>query len=279
MIRLEGSFVWVRPTRGRASSSRRRASVHGATALARERFRMALLRRFYEEYGAGARGVGPAQLRGRREGAARPGLPRPRAQGGLAGRLAREARALAAHLAGRARCGRRRRSSTPASSGCFCRRGAGVLRRRRPAGRRGARARRIAAPHVRTRDRRRGAGPDADAAAHDRPPRTRRVADDPRRRRPGDRPDRLARAGRRAAAPARRRRGDRRGAASRLPRAARDHGGRVAAARHDRAGVAHRSPTAPAPSRPSSAASRRSTSWPRPSARPSAWPTRTGSSP
>ena len=91
-----------------------------------------------------------------------------------------------------------------------------------------------AAARVRARDRRRSPGPDADAAAHGRPPRARRSADDSRRRRAGNRCGALPALGRRAAAPAARRRGRRRGAAACLPRPARDHGGRVAAPRHDR---------------------------------------------
>ena len=80
----------------------------------------------------------------------------------------------------------------------------------------------------------------ADLAA-----RRRRLADDPRRRRAGDRPGRLpALAGARAVPP-RRRGGDDRGAAPRLPRAGRDHGFRAAAPRPDRARTSSgRSPTA-----------------------------------
>ena len=48
-----------------------------------------------------------------------------------------------------------------------------------------------AAARLRARDRRRGAGPLADAAAHDLAPRGGRLADDPRRRRAGDRARRL----------------------------------------------------------------------------------------
>jgi DNA helicase IV len=49
-IRLEGSFVWVREREVRELVERARAEL-GTTAAARERFRMSLLRRFYEEYG------------------------------------------------------------------------------------------------------------------------------------------------------------------------------------------------------------------------------------
>jgi DNA helicase IV len=49
-IRLEGSFVWVREREVRELVEKARAEL-GTTAAARERFRMSLLRRFYEEYG------------------------------------------------------------------------------------------------------------------------------------------------------------------------------------------------------------------------------------
>jgi DNA helicase IV len=48
--RLEGSFVWVDEREVRELLEQARAE-HGATAAARERFRMSLLRRFYERYG------------------------------------------------------------------------------------------------------------------------------------------------------------------------------------------------------------------------------------
>ena len=80
-----------------------------------------------------------------------------------------------------------------------------VGRRRRAARRSADRARRAAA-RVRARDRRRGAGPDADAAADGRAPRARRRVHGARRRRAGDRPGSLLDVGRGAAAPAARRR-------------------------------------------------------------------------
>jgi DNA helicase IV len=49
-IRLEGSFVWVREREIRELVAAARAEL-GLTAAARERFRMNLLRRLYEEYG------------------------------------------------------------------------------------------------------------------------------------------------------------------------------------------------------------------------------------
>ncbi len=58
-IRLEGSFVWIRePEIAELLTVTR--EEHGSTTLARERFRMSLLRRFYEEYG---RVLGAAALR------------------------------------------------------------------------------------------------------------------------------------------------------------------------------------------------------------------------
>jgi DNA helicase IV len=49
-LRLEGSFVWVREREVRELRDAARAEL-GLTTAARERFRMTLLRRFYEEYG------------------------------------------------------------------------------------------------------------------------------------------------------------------------------------------------------------------------------------
>ncbi len=49
-IRLEGSFVWVREREVGELLAATRAE-HGTTLQARERFRMSVLRRFYEEYG------------------------------------------------------------------------------------------------------------------------------------------------------------------------------------------------------------------------------------
>ncbi len=49
-IRLEGSFVWVREREVRSLVEAARAEL-GLTSAARERFRMSLLRRLYEEYG------------------------------------------------------------------------------------------------------------------------------------------------------------------------------------------------------------------------------------
>jgi DNA helicase IV len=58
-IRLEGSFVWIKE-REIAELVELTREEHGLTSLARDRFRMSLLRRFYEEYG---RVLGAAALR------------------------------------------------------------------------------------------------------------------------------------------------------------------------------------------------------------------------
>ncbi len=49
-IRLEGSFIWVRTPEVRTLLEAARSEL-GATAAGRQRFRMSLLRRLYEEYG------------------------------------------------------------------------------------------------------------------------------------------------------------------------------------------------------------------------------------
>ena len=196
-------------------------------------------------------GARDPQLRRGRAGAAREGLPRPRAEGGVA--ASSRPTGSSARCSPRAPRSRRRptASSTRTSRGCSSGAAHGVVGRRHPAARRGARAARRAAARLRARDRRRGAGPDADAAAHGRAPRARRRADDPRRRRAGDRRGSLLELGRGAAAPAARRRGDGRGAAPRLPRAARDHGAsRCRCSTRSRRTSRRRSPTARAPTPP-----------------------------
>ncbi|MGZ4333681.1 MAG: HelD family protein [Gaiellaceae bacterium] len=50
VLRLEGSFIWIKEREVRELVARAREEL-GATTAARERFRMTLLRRFYEEYG------------------------------------------------------------------------------------------------------------------------------------------------------------------------------------------------------------------------------------
>ena len=59
VLRLEGSFVWVREREVRELLEAAREEL-GYTAAARERFRMSLLRRFYEDYG---RVLGGAAIR------------------------------------------------------------------------------------------------------------------------------------------------------------------------------------------------------------------------
>jgi DNA helicase IV len=59
VLRLEGVFIWVRASEVRELRDHARDEL-GATAAARERFRMNLLRRFYEEYG---RVLGGAAIR------------------------------------------------------------------------------------------------------------------------------------------------------------------------------------------------------------------------
>jgi DNA helicase IV len=58
-LRLEGTFVWVRESEVRELRDTAREEL-GLTTAARERFRMSLLRRFYEEYG---RVLGAAAIR------------------------------------------------------------------------------------------------------------------------------------------------------------------------------------------------------------------------
>ena len=241
---------------------------------------MSLLRRFYEGYG---RVLGAAAIRNFDEvEQALPGarLPRPRAQGGVAvvspDKLVRSLLTLARV----ARRRRRRASSTPTSRSCSCRRGAGWSDGDVPLLDE-ARALLDAPPraygHV-----------IVDEAQDLTPMQLRMVA---RRARDGSltilgdvaqatgRGRATARWDERAAAPAARRRGGRRGAAARLPRAARDHGARAAAARHDRARrrAADRLPHGRRRRRVS-AGSTRSTCSPRRTARPSRLARRTACS-
>ena len=274
VLRLEGSFVSVREREIAELLAAARAEL-GTTVAARERFRMSVLRRFYEEYGrvlgAGAiRNFDEVEQALRANGyldrvlkAAWPVVSPDKLVRSLTGSRASLAAAADGIL-------------TEAEQRLLVRRGAGWSDGDIPLLDEARALRRRAAPHLRARDRRRGAGPDADAAAHGRPPRARGSADDPRRRRAGDRRRALPALGRRAAASAARRRGRRRGAAARLPRAARDHGGRAAAARHDRARrrTADLLPHGRRPAR-RAPASRRSTCSPRPIGTPPA--RRTGS--
>ena len=138
-LRLDGSFVSVRVREVRELLAAAREEP-GTTAAARERFRMSLLRRFYEEYG---RVLGAAAIRNfdEVEQALRAnGLPRPRAQGGLAARRS--------PTGSSARCSRRAPRSPRRPTGIL---DAGeqklllparrrLVGRRRAAARRGARA-------------------------------------------------------------------------------------------------------------------------------------------
>ena len=162
-IRLEGSFIWVRSPEVRALLEAARAEL-GTTTAGRLRFRMSLLRRLYEEYG---RVLGAAAFRSFEDvekARAPERLPRQRAQGGVAVVRAGPARALAAHLA---------RALAAAADGILDADEQELLHRRGrawsdgdvAARRRGACDARCAAEGVRARDRRRGAGSDADAAA------------------------------------------------------------------------------------------------------------------
>ena len=190
-------------------------------AAARERFRMALVRRFYGEYG---RLLGGAAFRDFDEVERALGERLPDALPRRRGRRRRRTRSSAAAHRARARRGGRRildadeqRLSCAAAARGWSVHDLPLLDEAR-------RARRRAAAAVRPRDRRRGAGSDADAAAH--------VA----RRRAngaltmlgdiaqGDRPGRVQSWEEVGRAPARRRRRGRRGAPPRLPRPARDHG-------------------------------------------------------
>ena len=198
-----------------------------------------------------------SRLARRRPGQARPGAVH---DAGLPGRGGRG-------------CPRRRRAAAPAPSRRRMGRGG------RRTARRGASAGRRACAGVRPRHRRRGPGPLADAAADDRAAREGEGADDARRHRPGNRVARLRDVGRGGRTPARRRRGGDRGAASRVPRAARDHGARAPAARHDRTAdrAASRVPGRDRPSR-SSAGSPRTRSSARRTASPASSRGRRGSS-
>ena len=231
MLRLEGSFVWVRSARC-ASSSRRHATSSALTAAARERFRMSLLRRFYEEYGRVLGGARDPQLRRGRAVRCARRLPRPRAQG-RRGRSSspRQARPLAAHVAAARSPRPPTASSTPDEQKLLRRRGAGWSDADIPLLDE-ARALLVAPPHA-------YGHVIVDEAQDLTPMQLRMVA---RRARDGSLTilgdvaqgtgaGRVLELGRGAAAPAARRRGRRRGAAPRLPRAARDHGARAAAAR------------------------------------------------
>ena len=257
-MRLEGSFVWVREREVRELARRARDELGTGSGRARalpDEPAAPLLRGVRRGSSAPARFATSTRSRG----AAREGLPRPRAEGGVAARRARPARPLVARP--RARCSPRRPtgSSTTRSSGCSS--------AAAPAGR-------TATSRCSTRRAPRSSTPPrayghviVDEAQDLTPMQLRMVA---RRARDGaltmlgdvaqaTGPVRYSTLGRGAATSAARRRRGRRRAPSCLPRAARDHGGRAAAARRrSRRTSPRRSPTAPAPGRRSSGGSPRS---------------------
>ena len=232
VVRLEGRFVGVEADEVAELLDEARAEL-GLTAAARERFRMNVLRRFYEDYGVrlggqAFRAFDEVERALRRDGRLTRFLdaswPAPKPEQ-VVRRLLASREPLAAAADGvldeaEQRLLRRARSGWSEGDLPLLDEARAVLRR--------------GADPLRARDRGRGAGPDADAAADGRAP-GRRLVHAARRHRPGDRPGLVPPlAG--AAAPPRRRRGRAgRGAAPRLPRAARDHGARPAAARADRA--------------------------------------------
>ena len=199
VLYADGNFISVREREVRELLD---AALDSGLALApaRERFRMARAAPVLRALRRAARADGAAQLRGSRGRIAEERLPhevpRPRARAPACG----QARRAAAHVAGRARGGRGRdprrgRTEAAAPRPPAPSRRPDLERARPAAPRRCAHAARRSAAGVRPCDRRRGAGSLADAAADDLAPRGRRLADDPRRRRAGDRPGRLSRAG------------------------------------------------------------------------------------
>ena len=191
VVRLEGRFVGVEADEVAELLDEARAEL-GLTAAARERFRMNVLRRFYEDYGVRLGGQAFRELRRGRARAA-PGraadaVPRRELAGAEAGAGRAPAARVADRYRGRRRRARRGRAAAPAPR-------AQRLERGRPAAaRRGARGAGRGADPLRARDRGRGAGPDADAAADGRAPR-RRLVHAARRHRAGDRPGPLPTAG------------------------------------------------------------------------------------
>ena len=237
VVRLEGEYVRVREREVAALVDEVRGEL-GLTTQARERFRMSVLRRFYEDYGARLGGLawrdfGEVERALKAKGFLNRWLERVWpvvASGG--------ARPGPAHAACRAlRLPRRaildEAGATPPPPFAYRLR---LERGRRRPRRRGTRAPRRAAAHLRPRDRRRGAGSDAHAASRRRAARERRLDHLARRRRAGNRARRPPALGRRAGRAARRRRGGGRGAPPRLPRARRDHVPRAPAARSHRPG-------------------------------------------
>ena len=262
VVRLEGEYVRRARARGRRSSSKPSRGELGLTAQARERFRMDVLRRFYEDYGARLGGLAWRDF-GEIESLLR-------AKGFLTRWLDRVWPAARPETLVR----------TLLTQRVGARGGGGRDPRRLGAG---------AAPARRARG---SAGARRDVAlvdeAHallDAPPRTfghvivdeaqdltpmqlrargaardLRLADAARGHRPGHGPRRPPSLGGGPPRDAGRRRGGRRGAPARVPRAAGDHGPRAPAPRPDRArgGAARRVPPRRARRRASSA-SRRTT--------------------
>ena len=252
--------------------------------LARERFRMAVLRRFYERYGEL---LGPRALRSfdELERALRRGgfltrwldrvLPLPQPEK-LVARLLTSPAALAGGVGGRAR---RRRAEAPAARPAAPHVRPALERPGRAAARRGAHAARRRAARVRARDRRRGAGSLADAAARDLAPRGRRLAHDPRRRRAGDRARRLpALAGAPAVSCRTRPRWRSRSCATPTASRPRSWTSRCRCSTGSRRRSSRRSPTARAATRRGSSRSARTSCWRRRCARPPRSPSSTGCS-
>ena len=196
--RIDGIYVRVRQ-RDVAELLDEALEAGDPLGLARERFRMAVLRRFYERYGEL---LGPQAFRSFDE------LERAlaaRAASSRAGSTA-SCRCRGPRSSSHGSSPRRRRSrprptacSTPTSGSSSCATGRAAC----PICRWSdqdvplldeARALLVGAPRsLRPRDRRRGAGSVADAAARDLAPGGRRLAHDPRRRRAGDRAGRYRR--------------------------------------------------------------------------------------
>ena len=199
VVRLEGRFVGVEADEAAELLAEARAEL-GLTAAARERFRMNVLRRFYEDYGVrlggqAFRNFDEVERALRQDGRLTRFLdatwPAPKPEQVVRRLLAsRESLAAAADGLldeGEQRLLRRARSGWSEADLPLLDEARAVLRR--------------GADPLRARDRGRGAGPDADAAADGRAPR-RRLVHAARRHRAGDRPDLLRPLAGAAAAPA-----------------------------------------------------------------------------
>ena len=236
VLRLEGSFISVREREVRELLDAAREPSSAPTAAARERFRMSLLRRVL-------RGVRPRRS-ARARSATSTRSSRRSARSGYLDRVLKAAWPVVAPDRLVRRLLTSRAALADAADGILDaaeqrllqRRGSGLVgRRRRRSSTRRARCS-TTPPHA-------YGHVIVDEAQDLTPMQLRMVA---RRARDGaltilgdvaqaTGAVRYSQLGRGAAAPAARRRGGRRGAAPRLPRAARDHGARAAAARHDRA--------------------------------------------